>query len=641
MSDTQTHQQEPASRASSKKFWKRFLLGCLVLVLLLLFLVWICLFREVPLEISEETTYITGPLTPDGKSVDYLRAMEQEIYPPGMKTDKNGYRLIVRAIGVGPMIDLSKPGGDVMAREIYEKLGLDPKACPPTMTYQESYDFLVKYVAASSLEELRARFRMDDSIVSEEDVAMELERRTNDVWTPESLPMMADWLKQNEPALDLIADAVRKPEFCRPLVLHPDGIFPGGSSLFDIDFDLILSSRSLAWGFIARANYRLGKGDIDGAMRDILTIKILGRRVGRQGFLVDAIVGVAVEGIANSFNFAGSLEHPPTEAQLRYFVGELQKLPPRVASEKWKRYGRFGLLDMVQALSQKKGKLEDLSKEHYLPKPKGAEATGLKAMGVFGIDWNTVMQRLNHYYDHPDQIPSEEIDWMSTNLLLPTSRSEMLADYLAKRFLPLAEEAMRRTECSDRVQRIVLAMLLYEKEHGRLPAAYTVDAKGRPLHSWRVLLLPYLGDKAKKLYKQIKLDEPWDGEHNRKFHTAAVEFYQCPTAKLKPGKTVYSVVVGEKAAFQPGEGKTLKQLGPNSGAMIFVLEGHDPVGWMDPMSNFTEKNAKDTLKKTVHPGIIMIGLRGGKVIPITGSVDRDAFQKGIEGTDPHWNDDDW
>jgi hypothetical protein len=58
---------------------------------------------------------------------------------------------------------------------------------------------------------------------------------------------------------------------------------------------------------------------------------------------------------------------------------------------------------------------------------------------------------------------------------------------------------------------IVLAMLDYEQTRQRFPAS-SVDASGKPLLSWRVLILPYLehGD----LYDQFKLNEPWDSPHN-------------------------------------------------------------------------------------------------------------------------------
>jgi hypothetical protein len=49
---------------------------------------------------------------------------------------------------------------------------------------------------------------------------------------------------------------------------------------------------------------------------------------------------------------------------------------------------------------------------------------------------------------------------------------------------------------------------------GRLPLAASVDKKGKALLSWRVELLPYLGEQA--LYNQFKRDEPWDSPHNRK-----------------------------------------------------------------------------------------------------------------------------
>ncbi len=75
--------------------------GAVLLVLLAVFVYWNFV-RTPRLKISKETTYITEPLTSDGTRVDYFAALEQEFYRPEMKTDDNGYRLIVRALGDVP-----------------------------------------------------------------------------------------------------------------------------------------------------------------------------------------------------------------------------------------------------------------------------------------------------------------------------------------------------------------------------------------------------------------------------------------------------------------------------------------------------------------------------------------------------------
>src|SRR5262249_1314447 len=51
-----------------------------------------------------------------------------------------------------------------------------------------------------------------------------------------------------------------------------------------------------------------------------------------------------------------------------------------------------------------------------------------------------------------------------------------------------------------------LALERYHDKHGRYPPRCICDPDGRPLLSWRVALLPYLGEKA--LYDEFRLDEP-------------------------------------------------------------------------------------------------------------------------------------
>src|SRR4051794_8582362 len=63
------------------------------------------------------------------------------------------------------------------------------------------------------------------------------------------------------------------------------------------------------------------------------------------------------------------------------------------------------------------------------------------------------------------------------------------------------------------LKRIGLALHSYHDVNGRLPPAVVYGKDGRPLYSWRVLLLPYLEEEL--LYRQFKQDEPWDSKHNQ------------------------------------------------------------------------------------------------------------------------------
>src|SRR5579864_1381633 len=52
--------------------------------------------------------------------------------------------------------------------------------------------------------------------------------------------------------------------------------------------------------------------------------------------------------------------------------------------------------------------------------------------------------------------------------------------------------AARRAQCTNNLKQIALALSNYEQANSALPPAFTVDAEGKPLHSWRTLILPYL-----------------------------------------------------------------------------------------------------------------------------------------------------
>src|SRR5205807_1197555 len=73
--------------------------------------------------------------------------------------------------------------------------------------------------------------------------------------------------------------------------------------------------------------------------------------------------------------------------------------------------------------------------------------------------------------------------------------------------------AAARMHSSNNLKQFGVAMQNYGSANGdRLPPAVTYANDGKPLLSWRVMLLPYLEQDA--LYRAFRLDEPWDSPHN-------------------------------------------------------------------------------------------------------------------------------
>ena len=147
-----------------------------------------------------------------------------------------------------------------------------------------------------------------------------------------------------------------------------------------------------------------------------------------------------------------------------------------------------------------------------------------------------------------------------------------------------AREQARSSNCKGQLAQLELALHNYESTYGSLPPAAITDADGKPLLSWRVALLPFM--ERDSLYQQIKLDEPWDSPHNRKFHTQRPSDFACPSHKDDAGKgyTSYVVVVGPRTLF-PGGGKARRRadIRDDPASTLMVVEATtSAINWMEP-----------------------------------------------------------
>ncbi len=166
-----------------------------------------------------------------------------------------------------------------------------------------------------------------------------------------------------------------------------------------------------------------------------------------------------------------------------------------------------------------------------------------------------------------------------------------------------AREAARRSQCGNNLKQIGLALHNYHDEYGAFPPAYTVDANGKPLHSWRTLILPYLEQAS--LYEKIDLTKPWDDPANQFARDTKVCTYQCPSADTPEGKTAYLAIVGPGSCLQATTGRKLAEITDSTAAtlMVFEVDPEHAVHWMSP-EDATESQVVSfaSAKPLAHPG---------------------------------------
>lgn len=193
-------------------------------------------------------------------------------------------------------------------------------------------------------------------------------------------------------------------------------------------------------------------------------------------------------------------------------------------------------------------------------------------------------------------------------------------------FVPAPRNAIgaaRRTQCKNNLKQIGLALYNYHDDYGSFPPAYTVDKKGRPLHSWRTLLLPYLEQTA--LYRQIDLSKPWNDLANAVAFETLVPSFQCRSASLPTNHTTYLGVADEDSIFNGSTPNAYSDITDSTSDTLMVVEAPPDrsVPWMAPQDAdeaLILGITKDT--KTAHSGGFQVLLADGYARFISVNLDR-------------------
>jgi type II secretory pathway pseudopilin PulG len=143
-------------------------------------------------------------------------------------------------------------------------------------------------------------------------------------------------------------------------------------------------------------------------------------------------------------------------------------------------------------------------------------------------------------------------------------------------------EAARHSQCKNNLKQIALALHNYEAEYHALPPAYTVDAEGKPLHSWRTLVLPYLDQLP--LYNRIDLSKPWDDPANAEACNSVIPVFRCPSTICPQNHTTYLASVASIGCFRLTDPRLLSEITDGLSETLMVIEvlPEQSVPWMSP-----------------------------------------------------------
>lgn len=195
-------------------------------------------------------------------------------------------------------------------------------------------------------------------------------------------------------------------------------------------------------------------------------------------------------------------------------------------------------------------------------------------------------------------------------------------------FLPSLEMSRgeaRQAQCKIHLRRIGIALNAYASMYGAFPPAYTVNDEGQPLHSWRTLILPFLGEE--QAYKQINLSKPWDDPENAAIRDLRLFTYTCPESVLS-NRTNYLAVITPESFLRATEPAKLSEAtdGPQNTITVIEVSPKDAVEWMEP-SDADEAMLHRTSNdpKLNHYDRMHVALLDGSVTLLTRKTSRETI----------------
>ncbi|MBW3543802.1 MAG: hypothetical protein KY476_26435, partial [Planctomycetes bacterium] len=256
------------------------------------------------IHISVETTFVTEPLSEDG-CVEFAAALNRQL-SRGVTPENNAAVLFYEALG--PL-----PDSVEQPEEFFRLLGM-----PRPLDEGEYFTDLRSY-----LEDV-AQIAPGD--VRWQQIQSSESRAASRPWMTADYPHIARWLALNEKPLALIIKGTERPRYYSPVV--PRAGRGRRAALVGVLLPGVQVCRGVARALAARAMLRLGEDHLDAAWEDLRGAHRLARHIGSGAFLIEGLVGVAIEAYLSEADAAFLQFAHPAPEQIVGYLRDLQAMPP-------------------------------------------------------------------------------------------------------------------------------------------------------------------------------------------------------------------------------------------------------------------------------------------------------------------------
>ncbi|MEL7338687.1 MAG: DUF1559 domain-containing protein [Planctomycetota bacterium] len=191
-----------------------------------------------------------------------------------------------------------------------------------------------------------------------------------------------------------------------------------------------------------------------------------------------------------------------------------------------------------------------------------------------------------------------------------------------------AQTAAKEMALKNNMKQIGLALHNYHSAYNQFPAAYTVDSNGKPLHSWRTSILPFM--ERNDLAERVAWDKPWDHPDNAFLMQEMPMEYHSPLAgDTESGLTTMVAVIDPSSIFEGSKRIRFRDVLDGAANTVLFTETSsiDAVPWAAPedidMAIFAAGFEDDA-----HPTGHHVCMADGFVTKISNNIspeDRQAF----------------